>query len=113
MHKLRRFAAAASLGLGVSVSPLPALAQSIEFGPGGVRVNPYDAPGVRGGREFDVISPREARAIARDEGLVEIDAVIRTGNRYSVEGVDYRGRDMRVLIDARSGDVIRVVLERG
>ena len=113
MQKLKIFAAAASFGLSVAVSPLPAIAQSIELGPGGVRINPYDAPGIRGGRQFDMISPREARSIARDEGLVEIDAVIRTGNRYHVEGVDRRGRDVQVIIDARSGDVIRVVREGG
>lgn len=113
MRMLRIFAINIGLGLAVAASPFPALAQSIEFGPGGVRVNPYDPPGFQEERRVNWISPREARSIAREEGLVEIDAVTRTGNRYRVEGVDYRGRDVRVIIDARSGDVIRVVRERG
>jgi hypothetical protein len=95
----------------VLLSPSPqALAQSIEIGPGGVRVNPFNDPRVRPGRPFvRPVSPREARAIARREGLVEVDFVSRNGDRYRVEGFDRRGRELRVVIDARTGDVIRVV----
>ncbi len=70
-------------------------------------------PRYRDDRDFDPISPREARSIARDHGVVDIDAVVRTGNRFRVEGVDRRGRDIDVIIDAQSGDVIRVIRHRG
>jgi hypothetical protein len=85
----------------------PALAQGIEFGPGGVRID----RGEDGGRyrdRGDVVSRGEAIRIARDEGLRDVDDVSRRGWRWIVDGNDRRGRDIRVTVDARSGNVIDV-----
>lgn len=85
----------------------PAFAQGIEFGPGGVRIDRGD----EGGRyrdRADFVSRGEAVRIARDEGLRDVDDVSRRGWRWIVDGNDRRGRDIRVTVDARSGNVIDV-----
>ncbi|WP_182086937.1 PepSY domain-containing protein [Aureimonas sp. ME7] len=107
---------------------VPAFSQSLEIGPGGLRVlpdddrrgppdrydrpfppprGPYDGPPPRRGPPPG-ISEREAARIARYEGMREIDDVFRQRRVIRVEGADRRGRDMTVIIDARSGDVIDV-----
>ena len=121
---MRKLLILAAAGLGLAISAPIAGAQSIQFGPDGVRVD----PGIRGpgydprydGRieerrvipQRDFISRSEARRIARSQGVVEIDEIYRDGRRYEVEGADRRGRDISVSIDARTGDVIRVVRVR-
>ncbi|WP_375464316.1 PepSY domain-containing protein [uncultured Methylobacterium sp.] len=87
-----------SLGLA-----MPASAQGIQIGPGGVRVD----PGYRGGRDAD-LSRGEAVRIARREGLADVDNVDRRGPRIIVRGSDRRGDDITVVVDSRSGDVIDV-----
>ena len=54
---------AAAACLAVAAAP-QAIAQSIEFGPGGVRVNPL-TPEVREREVIEGVTPRQARAIAR------------------------------------------------
>jgi hypothetical protein len=107
---------AAPLAPGVTTA---AQAQSIEIGPGGVRVNPdrefrRGPPGPdyrRGPRRG--ISEREAVRIARRHGMADINRVVNTGREWRVSGVSRRGGFMRVVINARSGNVIRVVRGRG
>lgn len=108
---MRKIVLAVAAVVGLAAAVPGASAQTLEFGPGGVRIRP-DAPPppyYERRRYDDFISRRDAVRIARSEGLVDVEEVFRDGARYRVEGVDRRGRDMRVVIDARSGDVIRVV----
>ncbi|PSH61930.1 PepSY domain-containing protein [Phyllobacterium sophorae] len=81
-------------------------AQSIEIGPGGVRLQqPSRERMVRRTMEID---ERQAVRIAKREGIRSVDDVRRTRSRYLVEGSDRRGNDMRVSVDRRSGEVISV-----
>jgi len=104
-------------------SVAPTMAQSLEIGPNGVRVRPDDdrrgpppPPGYDGPRDYRdgpppprrEIGEREAARIARSEGMREVDDVYRQRRSIRVEGADRRGRDMTVIIDSRSGDVIDV-----
>lgn len=102
----------ALLGL-LTVPVLPgvnttAQAQSIEIGPGGVRVNP-DREFRRGPQR---ISEREAIRIARRHGIDDVNRVVRADREWRVSGRNRRRGFVRVVIDARSGDVVRVVRER-
>jgi hypothetical protein len=104
----------AALGL-LTVPMLPGIhrvaqAQSVEIGPGGVRVNPNRD--FRRGSRWRV-SEREAVRIARRTGLVEVNRVVNSGREWRVSGISRRGGFMRVVIDARSGDVLRVTRGRG
>jgi hypothetical protein len=85
----------------------PAYAQGIEFGPGGVRIDRGDDYGRYRDRN-ELIGRRDAVRIARDEGMRDIDDVSRRGWRWIVDGSDRRGRDLRVIVDARSGNVLDV-----
>ena len=89
---------AASLGLAV-----PAGAQDIRIGPGGVRVG----PDYRDRGDID-LNRGDAVRIARRNGLVDVDVVDRRGPRFVVRGSDQRGDDITVVVDSRSGDVIDV-----
>jgi hypothetical protein len=100
------FAAAifvAALGAGCG-----ATAQTIEFGPGGVRVGPgYDRRPPPPARYDDGISEREALRIARRQGVEEVDRVRPTPRGWVVGGTDRNGDDIRVVI-SRYGEVIDV-----
>lgn len=86
------------------MSATPSFSQSIEIGPGGVRVNPgMEPPPVAMG-----ISERQAIRIARDEGMREVDDVVRRRNVFIVEGTDRDGDDLKVVIDRRTGEVLSV-----
>ncbi|MGH6926502.1 MAG: PepSY domain-containing protein [Propylenella sp.] len=81
-------------------------AQSIEFGPGGVRINP---PGFEEPYRYrDRISEREAIRIARRNGVREVEFVDRRRDVFEVEGFDRRDRRIVVVIDRRSGDVLDI-----
>ena len=102
------------VGLTLAVLMLPGMnsgahAQTIEIGPGGVRINP-DRDFRRGPRWR--ISEREAVRIARRTGLVEVTRVVYSGREWRVSGISRRGDFMRVVIDARSGNVVRIVRRR-
>jgi len=90
-------------------------AQSIEIGPGGVRVDPErdprPGPGFRRGPGWR-ISEREAVRIARREGIVDVDRAVRAEREWRISGLGRRGGFTRVEIDAQSGDVTRVVRGR-
>ena len=98
------------LGLALAA---PGVAQTIEFGPGGVRVGPgYEPPPERWERRplpprYDGISQREAVRIARRQGIEEVDRVRETPRGFIVAGTDRNGDDIRVVI-SRDGDVVDV-----
>ncbi len=86
------------------MSATPSFSQSIEIGPGGVRVNPgMEPPPVDMG-----ISERQAIRIARGEGVREVDDVARRRNVFIVRGSDSDGDDIKVVIDRRTGEVLSV-----
>ena len=112
MHN--KFWAIGLVALGAVTVGTPALAQNIQIGPDGVRIMEQDRRGPprddfrRDRRDRREISEREAVRIARGEGVREVDDVRSSRRSYSVIGVDRRGRDIRVDIDRRSGDVLAV-----
>jgi len=98
--KTTMLAAALVAGLGMGATAPVAQAQvGIELGEGGVRLR---VPG-RG------VSEREAIAVARDNGVVDVSRVVRSGDQWRVIGEDRRGNEIRVFVDADNGRVIRVV----
>ncbi|MBX9911393.1 MAG: PepSY domain-containing protein [Beijerinckiaceae bacterium] len=83
-----------------------AQAQGIEFGPGGLRIDPGPeryAPRPR----FDGISEREAVRIARRQGVEEVERVRETPRGWRISGLDRNGDEIRVII-SRDGDVVDV-----
>lgn len=115
-----KFWAIGLLALGAVTVGTPVLAQNIVIGPDGVRVMEPDrdrrgppmddrrGPPRDDRRDRREISEREAVRIARGEGVREVDDVRTSRRTYTVLGADRRGRDIRVDIDRRSGDVISV-----
>jgi hypothetical protein len=107
-----RFSLLACLGLlTVPLIPgvySPAQAQSIEIGPGGVRINPESR------RTPQRVSEREAVRIARRNGVDDVTRVVRADRdrEWQVSAISRRGDSVRVVIDARSGKVVRVVRRR-
>lgn len=98
--------AIATIAAATVLSAAPSFAQSLEIGPGGVRlVEPGAERPMRRGMD---ISEREAVRIARAEGLRNVDNIDRTRSRFIVEGTDRRGNDVRVSVDRRTGEVISV-----
>lgn len=105
---------------------MPALAQSIQIGPDGIRVVPQeqqqpvrgdrrdrsDQRGERGQRgepsQRGGIGEREAVQAARSEGMHEVDTVSRSERAYRVVGVDRRGDGLQVDVDRRNGRVLSV-----
>jgi hypothetical protein len=81
-------------------------AQSVQIGPGGVRIEP--ARDSRHRHNWR-ISEREAVRIARRAGIVDVNRVVRADREWRVSGVNHRGRTIRVVIDARSGRILRTV----
>ena len=90
----------------------PAAAQGITIGPDGIQVeeprgksdNRRDDS--RRGGDSREITEREAIRIAKGEGLRDVDDISRTRSTYTLDGTDRRGRDITVVIDRRSGEVI-------
>lgn len=96
--------AIAAIAVVTIMSATPSFSQSIEIGPGGVRVNPDMGP-----PPADMgISERQAIRIARGEGLREVDDVAHRRNVFIVQGVDRDGDDIKVVIDRRTGEVLSV-----
>jgi hypothetical protein len=106
-----RFWAIGLVALGAVTVGAPALAQNIQIGPDGVRIMEQDRDRrgpPRDRRDRRDVSEREAVRIARGEGVREVDDVRSSRRTFSVIGVDRRGRDIRVDIDRRSGEVLSV-----
>ncbi|MFT4181391.1 MAG: PepSY domain-containing protein [Rhizobium sp.] len=101
---LKNFAIAA-IAVVTIMSATPSFSQSIEIGPGGVRVNPGMEPPPP--RDMG-ISERQAIRIARRSGVQDVDDVARRRNVIVVRGVDRDGDDIKVVIDRYTGDVLSV-----
>jgi hypothetical protein len=100
--------AALAAGLLVTAA-FSAAAQSIEIGPGGVRVDPgYRRPAPPPRYEEAGVGRREAVRIARSQGLRDVESVERRGRVWRVQGVDRNGDDMVVVVHAETGEVVRV-----
>ena len=56
----------------------------------------------------NVLAPPEVNGIVRSMGLVPTSRPVREGLTYAVLAADPRGRPVRVIIDARFGDVLSV-----
>ena len=54
----------------------------------------------------DILPPAEAAAIVRSTGLHPISRPVWRPGRYIVHAVDRRGREYRVVVDARVGEVV-------
>jgi hypothetical protein len=65
------------------------------------------------GAEVDIISPREATEVVRAAGLDPISRPVWRPGRYIVHAIDRYGRELRVIVDARMGDVVRAVPASG
>lgn len=61
------------------------------------------------GAETDIISPREAADVVRAAGLDPISRPMWRPGRYIVHATDRYGRELRVVVDARLGEVVRAV----
>lgn len=127
--RMRGLIAPAILAVGL-LGATAAGAQGVIIDEGGVRVVPpgYDrapppppqrwgddrGPGYGAYGRYDDrgIGPRQARRIARSVGLVDTYGVDRRGPVWVVEGADRRGRGLRVVISARSGDIVNVDRDR-
>lgn len=104
--------------LTITTAPWPAttaIAQTVEFGPNGLRVNPpgpiIEGPDPRRPRyEREGISEGEAVRIATREGLERVERVRQGRRGWVVAGIDVDGDDIRVII-SNSGEVIDVQRE--
>ena len=85
MRQASVFAVLAALGWTMA-APLPASAQ---YGPG-------------------VLAPFEVVTILRSTDLQPVGRPVRRGAHYAVTAIDERGDDVRVLVDARSGEIVSV-----
>lgn len=104
---LKNFAAVVMAAV-VAVYATPSFSQTIEIGPGGVRLvdpdrdRPPPPPPSMG------ISRRQAVQIARHEGLRDVDNIDRGRDRFIIEGTDRDDNDIAVTIDRQTGEVISV-----
>ena len=116
--KLRILTASAMLAAGLFAAG-GALAQGVIIDQNGLRVVPesrevppppgrWDRGPDYGAPQQGGIGPRDARRIARSAGVVDTYGVDRRGPVWVVVGSDRRGRDIRVTISARSGDIMDV-----
>lgn len=92
-----------------------AMAQNIEFGPNGVRIdrdrNRIERD-VRQDRDLrdnrtDMIDRREAISIARRQGVEDVERVRESRGAWRVDGQDRRGDDIFVRISSR-GEVLEI-----
>lgn len=109
--RIREIVSVGLIAVGLALPGSAALAQTIEFGPGGVRVGPGYEPEERWERRppprYDGISERQAVRIARRQGVDEVERVRPTPRGWVVRGTDRNGDDIRVVISL-DGDVIDV-----
>jgi hypothetical protein len=89
----------------------PASAQSFEVGPRGFRVeSDREAPRYREerrGYRDDSISEGEALGIARSAGLYQSVRITGGHGRvWRVTGIDRGGREIRMMIDDRTGQIV-------
>jgi hypothetical protein len=56
----------------------------------------------------DALPPREVLALVRAEGLVPISPPLRAGRIYALRALDPHGELLRVIVDARWGEIVSV-----
>lgn len=107
--RLKEFCRVGLIAAILAVPCAGAIAQGIEFGPGGIRIDPgYESPERYAPRpRYDGISEREAMRIARRQGVDEVERVRPTPRGWVVRGLDRNGEEIRVVI-SRDGEVIDV-----
>jgi hypothetical protein len=87
-----------------------AMAQNLQIGPNGVRVDRDRAErNYRPDREMrgDMIDRREAITIARRQGVEQVDRVRESRGSWTIDGQDRRGDDIIVRVSLR-GEVLDV-----
>ena len=108
---------AAGLAALMSVGSIGAAsAQGIQIGPDGVQIIPRgyqqdnrrDYGRDRDHRQMREISQRDAIRIAKRNGLREVSFVDQSRRAYEVNGFDRRSRDIVVVVDRRTGEVLDV-----
>src|SRR5262249_35389188 len=68
---------------------------------------PSPGPVYRG--EGMILPPYEVAAIVRSTGLEPLGRPVRQGQAYAVRAIDDAGEEVRVIVDARLGRIIKVV----
>jgi len=68
---------------------------------------PYAAMPPEMGPRYELLPPREIFAIARESGFAPLGALQQRGLVYTLAAIDQDGEDGRLVIDARSGRIIR------
>jgi len=56
-----------------------------------------------------ILPPYEVAAIVRSTGLEPLGRPVRQGQAYAVRAIDDAGEEVRVIVDARLGRIIKVV----
>jgi hypothetical protein len=56
-----------------------------------------------------ILSPYEVAALVRSTGLEPLGRPVRQGQAYAVRAVDDAGEEVRVIVDARLGRIVKVV----
>ena len=120
---LIRTLAASIVAAGVLAAAAPASAGSGSFS---VRVEvgqPYHVGGqsYKGGRRYGApkdhyqrtLSPQQVRRILRSKGYRGIRYVDRRGTIYQARVEDFRGRDYRLIVSARTGAILERQRLRG
>ena len=74
----------------------------------GLTFGPVSAQPVRPTFSGELLTPPEAAGIVRSMGFVPTSTPVREGLTYAVRAVGPRGRPVRVVVDARFGDVLSV-----
>src|SRR3977135_1179375 len=75
--------------------------------PPDVPAPPYDAPPPRYGYGPSLLPATEVYAVLRENGFSPLGIPRLRGNVYTIAAIDRRGDDGRLVIDARSGRIIR------
>ncbi len=91
-----------------------AYSQSIQIGPGGVRIIPpgFEEPGRDGYHHSSGISEDEAVSIAQHNGVRHVDSVDRRHDSFEVSGRDRHQNRIIVTVDRRDGRVLDVERHR-
>src|SRR5258708_17625161 len=68
---------------------------------------PY--PGTVYPGEGMILPPYEVAAIVRSTGLEPLGRPVRQGQAYAVRAIDEAGEEVRVIVDARIGRIVKVI----
>lgn len=115
MNRTKLLATMMMIGLPVLWTPGSAMAQTLELGPNGLRINPPETvievpERPRPRFEPEGITEYEAVRAARGVGLEQVERVRQGRRGWVVRGLDVNGDDIRVII-SREGEIIDVQRE--